>query len=242
MQTYRKSTLTANPRPKPGRSQSRVTFVGEFSYKFSFATCQPKMARRKVAKNAQTTFAIVERLTNFKSRNQPQKRLAAVAAMPDVRAPKVRARTEKYFERCPHLYCYGSGRVVTYQACRQTDDNNVVPSYPSQRVQVIVLLVLLEVFVLFVEHLLRRRQLDWESADPSHSVFFAPESPCHLAGCWDITTEGPQGRGIGDRSLMNGREGWLKGVVMVTIRQQGTESSTVANSVARSASLRRQPE
>jgi len=41
---------------------------------------------------------------------------------------------------------------------------------------------------------------------------------------------------------MNGREGWLKGEVMVTIRQQGTESSTVANSVARSASLRRQPE
>jgi hypothetical protein len=35
----------------------------------------------------------------FKSRNQPQKMLAAVAAMPLVRAPSARDRTEKYLVR-----------------------------------------------------------------------------------------------------------------------------------------------
>jgi len=46
-----------------------------------------------------TLLAIFGRGKIFKSRNQPQKIFAAVAAMPLVRAPSARERTEKYLVR-----------------------------------------------------------------------------------------------------------------------------------------------
>jgi hypothetical protein len=45
-----------------------------------------------------------------------------------------------------------------------------VSSDLAESVQVVIVFVLFEVFVLFVEQLLRGGQLDWQCADPSYGV------------------------------------------------------------------------
>lgn len=52
-----------------------------------------------MTKENQAILATTGRLKHFRSRNQPQKILAQVAAIPLVNAPRVRDRTEKYFVR-----------------------------------------------------------------------------------------------------------------------------------------------
>lgn len=95
----RNKIFTANPRPNPGESQSRVTFVGEWSYRYWLDTAQPNRLKMTTVKMAHVSLAMVARRTNLRSRNHPQKRSATVATSADSSEPRVRARTEKYLVR-----------------------------------------------------------------------------------------------------------------------------------------------
>lgn len=81
-----------------------VTLVGESSYFFSLANCQANNEIIMVANIAQVIFAALGRLKTLQSRNQPQKKSAIVAAIPEVKAPSVRARTEKYLVKYMFRY------------------------------------------------------------------------------------------------------------------------------------------
>jgi hypothetical protein len=64
---------------------------------------------------------------------------------------------------------------------RQTSDDDIVFADSPKRVNVRVVDVLVELFVLFIEHLLCSGKLDVEGAHPSYSVVFTAKAvACHL--------------------------------------------------------------
>lgn len=96
--------MEANPRPKPGRSQSSVGLV--CSYSFSLVVCQLSKASMATTKENQVILVSVGRLNLFQSKKNPQKTLALLAAKPEVREAKVRARTEKLLIRVSIFYSF----------------------------------------------------------------------------------------------------------------------------------------
>jgi hypothetical protein len=93
-------------------------------------------------------------------------------------------------ERRLHLRRHRCSRVVTDQASWQTDDNNIVLPYAPKRVDIVVVIILLKVFVLFVEHLLGSHQLDREHANPIAQCTL----PVQVGGVLFSLSSGPVGR------------------------------------------------
>jgi hypothetical protein len=72
------------------------------------------------------------------------------------------------------------GRYYEASYTRQSGDNDVVFANSSAGVDVGVVNVGWRCIVLFVEHLLRSRQLDWQRAHPSHRVLVVAQPARHL--------------------------------------------------------------
>jgi hypothetical protein len=70
------------------------------------------------------------------------------------------------------VHAHSKGRIAAHVVLYE-----IMACNGTQRVKILVLLVALEVPVLWVEHLLRRRQLNQKGASQSFGVFFVSQAP-----------------------------------------------------------------